>query len=76
VAVGAVGVEVAVIGGVGVPVAEEAVVVTRKLPEAVLPAWSVAEQLTVVVPRPKVEPEEGAQLVETEGSRLSVAEAE
>ena len=76
VGVGKVEVEVAVAVGVSVAVAAEAVTTTRKLPELVLPASSVAEQLTVVVPRPKVEPEAGAQLVETEGSRLSVAEAE
>ena len=50
--------------------------VTWKLPKAVLPAVSVAEQLTVVVPRAKVEPEAGEQITDTVGSRLSVAEAE
>jgi len=49
--------------------------VTWKLPEAVLPAASLAEQFTDVVPKPKVEPEAGAQLTVTE-PKLSVAEAE
>ncbi len=72
VAAGVVGVEV----GVLVTVAGASVTVTRKLPEAVLPASSVAEQLTVVVPGLNVEPDAGAQIAETEGSKLSVAEAE
>ncbi len=76
VAVGNVGVAVAVVVGVLVAVAAEAVTATRKLPESVLPASSVAEQLIVVVPRPNVEPEAGVQIGETEGSRLSAAEAE
>jgi len=49
--------------------------VTWKLPETVLPAASVAEQLTVVVPRTKTEPEAGEQFAEADASRLSVAEA-
>jgi hypothetical protein len=77
--VGEVGVEAGVVGvevRVLVAVAGAFVTVTRKLPEEVLPASSVAEQLTVVVPSPNVEPEAGEQIAETEGSMLSVAEAE
>ena len=48
---------------------------TVKLPEEVLPAASIAEQLTVVVPGPNVEPEAGEQLTVTEPSTISVAEA-
>ena len=73
--VGDVGVAVAVDVGVLVAVATGAVTVTRKLPEPVLPASSVAEQLTVVVPGPKVEPEAGVQIGDTERFRLSIAEA-
>lgn len=75
------GVEVAE-GGVGVgvcvavAVAGTAVTVTRKLPEAAFPAASVAVQLTVVVPTPKVEPEAGEQMVGTEESIVSAAEVE
>lgn len=46
-----------------------------KLPEARLPAASVAEQLTVVVPGANVEPEAGEQFTATEPSTISVAEA-
>jgi len=52
------------------------VTVTRKLPEAVFPAASVAEQLTVVVPTANVEPEAGEQMVATDGSIVSAAEVE
>ena len=45
-------------------------------PVAVLSAWSVEEQLTVVEPIGKVEPDEGAQLMVTLLSRLSATEAE
>ena len=76
VAVGDGGVAVAVDVGILVAVAAKVVTVTRKLPEAVLLASSVPEQLTVVVPKPNVEPEAGVQIGETEGSRLSAAEAE
>ena len=69
---GVVGVEV----GVWVAVPGLFVTVTRKLPEEVLPASSVAEQLTVVTPTINVEPDAGAQTAETEGSMASVAEAE
>ncbi len=48
---------------------------TVKLSVPVLPAASVAEQMTVVVPRAKVEPEAGSQVVVTEPSTRSVAEA-
>src|SRR5262245_13022415 len=47
--------------------------VTLKLPEAVLPAVSVAEQLTVVAPRANVLPEDGAHV--TVGLRGSVSVA-
>ena len=50
--------------------------VTWKLPEAGLPAVSTTEQLTVVVPKAKVDPEAGEQFAGTDPSRLSVAEAE
>ena len=79
VAVGEVGVETGVVGvevGVLVAVAGASVIVMKKLPAAVLPASSVAEQLTVVVPTPNVEPEVGVQIAATEESRLSLAEAE
>lgn len=49
--------------------------VTVKLPEAMLPAASEAEQLTVVAPRPKVEPEAGEQFTATEPLTRSLAEA-
>jgi len=75
VAEGGVGVEAGEVG-VSVGVAAWAFTVTRKLPVAVLPASSLEEQLTFVVPTPKVEPEAGEQFAETEGSKLSVAEAE
>jgi hypothetical protein len=44
--------------------------------DAVLPALSVAEQVTVVVPDGNVEPEAGAQVTGTEPSTRSEAEAE
>jgi hypothetical protein len=50
--------------------------VTVKLFEPVLPPASCAVQFTVVVPTAKVLPEEGAQLVATLPSTLSLAEAE
>ena len=46
------------------------------MPVAVLPALSVAEQDTFVVPTGKVEPEAGTQLTGTEPSTRSDAEAE
>jgi hypothetical protein len=49
--------------------------VTVKLPVAVLPDESVAEQLTVVVPIGNVEPEAGVHVTSTEPSTLSVAVA-
>ena len=49
--------------------------VTLKLPFAVFPAASEAEQLTVVVPITKVEPEAGKQLMGTGPSTASLAEA-
>ena len=49
--------------------------VTVKLSVPVLPASSVAEQMTVVVPSAKVEPEAGSQVVVTEPSTASLAEA-
>ena len=48
--------------------------VTVKLHGVVLPAASVARQLTVVTPTGKVEPLSGAQTMPTPG-QLSVAEA-
>src|SRR5579871_4064077 len=45
-----------------------------KLQEAVLPAASVAVQVTCVVPAGKVEPDGGSQLIVTPG-QLSVADA-
>jgi len=48
---------------------------TVKLPSAVLPAASVAEQLTVVVVIPNVEPEAGVHVTGTAPSTLSVAVA-
>jgi hypothetical protein len=79
--VGEVGVDTGVVGvdvvvGVLVAVAGAAVTVIRKLPEEELPASSVAEQLTLVVPTPNVEPDEGEQSAETEALISSVAEAE
>ena len=47
--------------------------VTVKLPLAVLPATSVAEQLTMVEPNPKVDPEAGTQ--ETTGCAGFVSSA-
>jgi hypothetical protein len=49
--------------------------VTVKLPFAVLPDESVAEQLTVVVPMGNVEPEAGVHVTGTEPSTSSVAVA-
>ena len=49
--------------------------VTVNDPEPVLPWASVAVQLTVVVPRGKVEPLGGVQLTVRTPSMLSVAEA-
>ena len=46
-----------------------------KLPEAVLPCASVAEQLTVVVPGANKEPDAGVQFTATEPSTKSVAVA-
>jgi hypothetical protein len=54
----------------------EYLTVMVKLPEAVLPAASVAEQLTVVVPGANVLPEAGEQLTATEPSTRSEADAE
>ena len=48
---------------------------TVKLPNAVLPCESVAEQSTVVVPSGKVEPEAGEQETGTGPSTISVAVA-
>ena len=50
--------------------------VTFKLPLVVLPALSVAEQSTLVVPSGNVLPEAGVQDTVTEPSTMSVAEAE
>ena len=50
--------------------------VTVKLPRAVFPAASVAEQLTVVVPKAKVVPEAGAQVTAGAAGFASVAVAE
>jgi hypothetical protein len=47
-----------------------------KLHEAIKPASSVAVQVTVVVPKPKVEPEGGAQATLGEASQLSVTVGE
>ncbi len=60
-----------VVGGGGVC----AVTVTVKLPLAVLPRVSLAEQLTVVVAIGKVEPEAGVQLTGRGPSTASIAEA-
>ena len=49
--------------------------VTAKLPEAMLPAASVAEHDTVVLPIGKVEPDAGAQTAVTGPSIASRAEA-
>ncbi|MEP6469826.1 MAG: hypothetical protein ABJC24_08660, partial [Chloroflexota bacterium] len=46
-----------------------------KVAVPVLPAPSVAEQVTVVAPRAKVEPDAGVQDVETEPLTASVADA-
>lgn len=48
---------------------------TLKLALLVLPAASLAEQLTVVVPSGKIEPEAGEQLGVMEPSTRSLAEA-
>ena len=48
---------------------------TWKEPVAVFPCASVLEQVTVVVPSMKAEPE-GRQVTETEPSTMSVAVAE
>ena len=48
---------------------------TVKLPFPVLPRVSDAEQLTVVVPMGKVEPEGGTQVTGCEPSTMSDAEA-
>jgi hypothetical protein len=58
-----------------VTVTEVGVTVTLNDPDAELPALSVAEQSTVVVPTGKVEPEAGVQVTGTEPSTASVAEA-
>jgi hypothetical protein len=50
--------------------------VTLKLPFAVLPAPSVALQLTVVVPIGNVDPDEGEQLTATLPETASLADAE
>jgi len=47
--------------------------VTVKLPLAVLPAESVAEQVTVVVPRGKIDPDAREQVTGSGPSTLSVA---
>jgi hypothetical protein len=52
------------------------VTVTVKLPCAVFPAPSVAEQLTVVVPTGKVEPDAGLQLAASAPETVSFALAE
>jgi hypothetical protein len=55
---------------------EVEVTVTLNDPEAGLPALSVAEQATVVVPTGKVEPEAGVQVIGMGPSTRSEAEAE
>ena len=50
--------------------------VTRNAALFVLELESVAEQLTVVVPNGKPEPEMGEQFTATEPSAVSIAEAE
>ena len=55
--------------------ATESLTVISKLPVAVLLAISVEEQLTVIVPRLKVEPDTGEQLTVTDASRLSTTVA-
>jgi len=47
--------------------------VTMKLPLDVLPALSVAEQVTTVTPRGNVEPDAGEQVTGSGPSTLSVA---
>jgi len=47
--------------------------VTVKLPVDVLPAESVAEQVTVVVPRGKIDPDAREQVTGSVPSTLSVA---
>jgi hypothetical protein len=61
--------------GVGVGGTVVSTTVTWKLPRAMFPAVSLAEQLTVVTPMLKVEPEGGTQATDTLGSKSSVAEA-
>jgi hypothetical protein len=51
------------------------VTVTEKLPVDVLPTLSVAEQVTVVVPRGKIEPDSGEQVTGSVPSTASVAVA-
>ena len=63
-------------GEVGVTGVLEALTVTRKLPGVLLPASSVAVQLTVVVPTGKTEPEAGEQFSEGEAAIESLAETE
>jgi hypothetical protein len=48
--------------------------VTVKEPEAVLPALSLAEQVTLVEPNTKAEPDEGVQAGVKEPSTASIAE--
>ncbi len=62
------------IGGV-VSVITVSATVILKLPLAVLLCASVAEQLTVLMPNGKTEPEAGEQVTATEPSTKSVAEA-
>ncbi len=61
---------------VTVTVEEDGVTVTLNDPDASLPVLSVAEQVTVVVPNGKVEPEAGVQVIGMEPSTRSEAEAE
>ena len=49
------------------------VTVTLKDAGTVFPTESIAVQVTVVVPMPKVDPEDGEQLTTGEGSTMSVA---
>ena len=64
------------VGEVGVTGVLEALTVTGKLPGVLLPASSVAVQLTVVVPTGKTEPEAGEQFTEGDASIASLAETE
>src|SRR5919201_43276 len=57
-------------------VVSTSVTVTLKLPVALFPCLSVAEQVTVVVPTGNLLPESGLQSTGTDPSRLSVAVAE